>query len=287
MNLHVTWDGLVGPNINYSVQYKPYQSNDPFTTAIQNLHQNFYTISGLPDGFYEVRVTNSCALAEVYATFPKAGKPACSEPVFSSYEVIEDTPTKQVIKVNFDNANIQIKARVIRASDNTLLKEEVVNSIGDYTFTIQKLLDRPETQKVEIANICTIGQSQFVDMGEYSVQQAVQASLLKKSSTCSCVSSNDLSIKFTDSINSSIVYNNPAVLPWGKYEIELIIPKGTCSDQVGLNLIAYSGTIQMKNQDVFVNNDGSFYKWVLSNIDLKTGFIQGSYVDLVEFKIHC
>lgn len=287
MNLHVTWDGLVGPNINYSVQYRPYQSNDAFTTAVQNLHQNFYTISDLPDGFYEVRVTNSCSLMEVYATFPKAGKPACSEPIFTSYQVVEDSPTKQVIKVNFSNSNIQIKAKITRASDNTLLREEVVNSLGDYTFTIYKYLDRPETNKIEIANVCAVGQSAFVDMGEYTVQQAIQASVVRTSSTCNCASSGNLSAIFTDSTNPSIVYTNPAILPWGTYEIQLTLPKGTCTGQLGLNLIATSGTTQMKNQDVTVSDDGVFYRWVFSNIDLKTGFIQGSYVDLVEFKIHC
>lgn len=279
MRLDITWDGPTGPNINYIVEYKLSDSSGPWTTAITGLHNNFYSIDNLADNFYDVRVSTVCSLVTVNAVFQRVGKSPCSNPVFSNYTVLSETVTDQTIRITLTNYKPNIKVKVTRLNDNILISEAVVSTLGTFDVSIQKGSPETLTYKVEVANVCTIGQSDYINAGVYSAGYIIRGIDLLYENFQAGYTTKYKNLQTTDT------YNNPLTIPPQKYDVTIETP--VCGTVGKVTVTALSGTTEMFTLDLTSPiNDGKF-KFPFVNLNLLNGPTGGTYITSVKFKFTC
>lgn len=267
MNLNVTWTGPVGPDINYRVDYRSLPDGE-FINFSTTIHTNYVVIPNLPDGFYEVRSNLLCGAGPSPFQYATGGKPSCTIPVYTSYQVISDTETEQTIRVSFTDGVGGIKARVTRLEDNRILVEETVGSLGTYEVSLPKSGEQASTFRIEIAHICGEFETSFVNMGEYSVQQMSDSIPVIVSKTCSC--SGMPSVIFTE-VETSQVYSDVEYLPKGLYNIYVVVPKQTCTTNGHVNIKVYSNEVLTIDLNSTVIPNDVNYTSYFEDVDLYRG----------------
>lgn len=163
MDLHLTWTPVVGTDVTYTVEYRIYLSGGPFIVYSTTVTNNYVTIPGLPDNFYEARIKADCSADYIYDV---GGKDPCQPIGFGNpvYQIVEDTITYQKIKFNFsDILPSGATLKITNVNTNTVVSTATVASIpGSITITLDKVAGQTITYKVEIANNCPVINWQLV-----------------------------------------------------------------------------------------------------------------------------
>ncbi len=287
MDLHLTWDGLTGPEINYVVEYRVSNSTGPWITAASGIHVNYYNVIGIPNNFYDVKVSHYCNNTIVDVTWLSAGQSPCPLPEFVNYIIIDDNPVEQKILVNFTNAGPTIKAKVTRLNDNYILIEETINSIGVYMVTLPKEVGQYNTYSIEIANDCIEQDSNFISMGQYTVQKIPAGVHVEFLDTCNCDANSPI-LTF-QRLDGPDTYINPKGVPRGIYLINVVIPAGTCrlSKPLALNLEVLQDEQVVRSRIQTLPQVDNVYTFPYSSINLKDGIYTGQFVTDIKFTLTC
>ncbi len=287
MNLNITWEGPDGLGVNYRVDYRPYPSEEEFVNFSTTIHDNFVVIPDLPNNFYEVRVYTICTDGPTGFITKVGGRPPCPIPLYANYQVTADNPDSQKIRINFTYNNPIVKVRVTRTTDNIVVREEDVATLGFVDFTLPKSGTVHQTYKIEIANECGDVDSAYADMGDYTVQKISEGFSISYESTCEC-SASTATITFTNT-STFEQFINPEFLPVGFYDLTVQLASQTCaSNKIGTLLVSL-----FSNEAILPSFEKSrvpappFYRFVFTGIDFQTGSGLGTHLTDVDIKFSC
>lgn len=287
MDLHLTWDGLTGPQINYVIEYRIAGTAGSWVTAASGIHVNYYDIINIPDNYYDIKVSHYCNNSIVDVTLLSAGQSPCPIPKFSGYTIIEDNAIEQKIQVSFTNAGPNIKAKVTRLNDNVIIKQESTTSNGTYIVLMPKGVGVHNTYSIEIANDCLNEDSVFTSMGQYTVQTILQGVDVSFVDSCNCDANSPI-LTF-NRLDASGTYINPIGVPRGLYLINIAIPAGTCKLSKGLTMLleVMQGSELVRSLTQTLPQVDNVYTFPYSSINLKDGLYTGQFVTDIKLTLTC
>ncbi len=166
MDLHVTWEKWPGTNVTYLVEYRVYQSGDPFT-VFGTVTTNYVDIPALPKNFYEIRVKADCAEGESGYIYAIGGEDPCEPIVVGNYSIVSNTDTEQKVNLVFSNVLEEgARLKVTNTNNNTVILDVALPytpGSQSYVVTLPKIDGQTTVYRIEVAQQCPVLNWQLVN----------------------------------------------------------------------------------------------------------------------------
>lgn len=283
MDLFITWDGLSGPDINYLVEYRPYPSTDTFTQFSSTVHDNYVTIPGLAQGYYEVKVSTVCSTGISGSIIKIGGQDRCAAPKFIDYSVVSENPSFANIQINYTGGSTLVKLRLTDLNTGTAKVFDPSVNLGTFTISLPKSTLAVKTYKIEILSICDGVDGSYVDMGSYSVERTVGVEIFYTNNCGTQVGT----YTFTDSSNN--VFVNPLSVHRDIYHLRLQMPLGSVQlpKDGQLKVEVFSNNQLFYTVETSVHGTSSGFDIPVGNLNLDHGALTGSYVQTLNLTFTC
>lgn len=171
MDLFVTWEGHTGDGIKYDVDYRPYPAGGSWISAAVDITTTYTTIIGLVTGFYEIRVRTDCASSDTDYIYKIEGRAPCPTISFVRYEIINDNPDYQTVKVFYTGNTSTIRVVATNLNNGAIIFNQLLISEGydNVNIDMPKIAGQTTVYNISISNICEGLTQPAVSMGDYSV----------------------------------------------------------------------------------------------------------------------